>query len=72
MIEEAKSNLEPVEFYYKDSIVDNVRIWGDHQYFNAIIDTLKEAIRVSQRLLTLSLIVPTFFSLIILFFLYNL
>jgi predicted neutral ceramidase superfamily lipid hydrolase len=72
LIEEAKSNLEPVEFYYKDSIVDNVRIWGDHQYFNAIIDTLKEAIRVSQRLLTLSLIVPTFFSLIILFFLYNL
>jgi putative membrane protein len=71
LIEEAQSNLEPVEFYYKDSIEDNVKIWGDHQYFNAIIDTLKEAIRVSQRLLTLSLIVPTFFSLIILFFLYN-
>lgn len=71
LIEEAQSNLEPVEFYYKDSIEDNVKIWGDHQYFNAIIDTLKEAIRVSQRLLTFSLIVPTFFSIIILLFLYN-
>jgi predicted neutral ceramidase superfamily lipid hydrolase len=71
LIKEAQVNLEPVEFLYKDTIEENVKIWGDHQYFDAIIDTLKEAIRVSQRLLTLSLIVPTFFSLIILFFLWN-
>jgi predicted neutral ceramidase superfamily lipid hydrolase len=71
LIQEAQNNLEPVEFYYKTSLVDNVKIWGDHNYFNAIIDTLKEAIRVSQRLLTLSLIVPGFFSLILLFFLWN-
>ena len=71
LIQEAESNLEPVEFCYFNSIEDNVKIWGDPQYFNAIIDTLKEAVRVSQRLLSLSLIVPTFFSLIILFFLYN-
>ncbi|MFX0030995.1 MAG: DUF2070 family protein [Candidatus Hermodarchaeota archaeon] len=71
LIQEAESNLEPVEFCYFNSIEDNVKIWGDPQYFNAIIDTLKEAVRVSQRLLSLSLVVPTFFSLIILFFLYN-
>ena len=71
LIKEAQSNLEPVEFYYKDSIEENVKIWGDHQYFNVIIDTLKEAIKVSQRLLTFSLIIPTFFSFTLLFFLYN-
>ncbi len=62
--------MEPVEFLYKDSIL-NVKIWGNPQYFNTIIDTLKECIRVSQNLLTVSLILPTFFSLILLVFLYN-
>jgi len=71
LIQEAESNMEPVEFCYNDSVERNVKIWGNPLYFNAIIDTLKEAIRVSQRLLTFSLIIPTFFSLILLFFLYN-
>lgn len=70
LIEKAEENLEPVEFYYKDSY-ENVKIWGDPQYFNVIIDTLKECIRVSQSLLTISLIGPTFFSLILLIFLYH-
>ncbi|KKN45809.1 hypothetical protein LCGC14_0679370 [marine sediment metagenome] len=71
MIEIAESNLEPVEFYYKSSTEDNVKIWGNPRYFYTILDTLKECIKVSQRLLTLSLIIPTFFSLILLLFLYN-
>jgi predicted neutral ceramidase superfamily lipid hydrolase len=71
LIQKAENNLEPVEFYYHDSKEHNVKIWGNPGYFNAIINTLKEAIRVSQSLLTFSLIIPTFFSLIILLFLYN-
>ncbi|MFX1281191.1 MAG: DUF2070 family protein [Promethearchaeota archaeon] len=71
LIQEAESNFEPVEFCYFSSTEDKIKVWGNSLYFDAIIDTLKEAIRVSQRLLTLSLIVPAFFSLIILFFLYN-
>lgn len=71
LIQEAENNMEPVEFCYNDSIERNVKIWGNPKYFNAIIDTLKEGIRVSQSLLTFSLIIPTFFSLILLFFLYN-
>ncbi len=71
LIQEAENNLEPVEFYYKASSVDNVKIWGNPRYFYAILDTLKECIKVSQKLLTLSLIIPTFFSLILLLFLYN-
>jgi predicted neutral ceramidase superfamily lipid hydrolase len=71
LLQEAEDNLEPVEFYYKASIEDNVKIWGDPRYFNAIIDTLKECIKVSQKLLTLSLIVPTFFSFILMLFLYT-
>ncbi|MFW9943112.1 MAG: DUF2070 family protein [Candidatus Thorarchaeota archaeon] len=71
LIQEAENNLEPVEFYHHTSIEHNVKIWGNPGYFNAIINTLKEAIRVSQSLLTFSLIIPTFFSLIILLFLYN-
>ena len=63
--------MESVEFYYSDSIERKIKIWGNPRYFNAIIDTLKEGIRVSQSLLTFSLIIPTFFSLILLFFLYN-
>ena len=71
MIEIAENNLEPVEFYYKSSIEDDVRIWGNPRYFYAILDTIKECIKVSQKMLTLSLIVPTFFSLFLLLFLYN-
>ena len=71
LIREAENSMEPVEFYYNDSIERNIKIWGNPRYFNAIINTLKEGIRVSQNLLTFSLIIPTFFSLILLFFLYN-
>jgi len=71
LLQEAEYNLEPIEFYYHDSIEENVKIWGDPNYFNAVMDTLEECIKVSQRLLTLSLIVPTFFSVILLVFYYN-
>ncbi|MFW9875166.1 MAG: DUF2070 family protein, partial [Candidatus Thorarchaeota archaeon] len=71
LIEKAERDLGPVEFLYKDSL-ERVKIWGDPQYFNVIIDTLKECIKVSQSLLTISLIGPTFFSLILLIFLYTL
>ncbi|MFX0141357.1 MAG: DUF2070 family protein, partial [Candidatus Hodarchaeota archaeon] len=71
LIEIAEKDLEQVEFYYKDSY-EAVKIWGNPLYFNAIIDTLKECIIVSQSLLTISLIAPTFFSLILLIFLYSL
>ncbi|MCK4779948.1 MAG: hypothetical protein KAT57_07170, partial [Candidatus Lokiarchaeota archaeon] len=70
LIEKAEKDLEPVEFLYKDSY-EQVKVWGDPQYFNTIIDTLKECLKVSQSLLTISLIGPTFFSLILLIFLYN-
>ncbi len=70
LIEIAEKDLEQVEFYYKDSY-ESVKIWGNPDYFNVIIDTLKECIKVSQSLLTISLIGPTFFSLILLIFLYN-
>ncbi len=70
LIKQADNNLEPVEFHYSDSN-ENVKIWGNPGYFNTILDTLRECIKVSQRLLTLSLIIPTFFSLILLIFLYN-
>jgi predicted neutral ceramidase superfamily lipid hydrolase len=71
LIQEAESNLEEVEFFYYDSVLDNIRIWGDPKYFETIMNTLQECLRVSQRLLTLSLILPTFFSLILLLFYYN-
>ncbi len=71
LIQKAENDLEPVEFHYGDSTVEGVKIWGNPKYFDTIIDTLQECIRVSQRLLTLSLIVPIFFSLILLLFYYN-
>lgn len=71
LIEEAEKDLEPVEFLYKDSS-ERVMIWGNPLYFNAVIDTLKACIKVSQSLLTISLIAPTFLSLILLIFLYTL
>ncbi len=69
LLQEAESDLEPVEFYYSDSKVDDIKIWGDPNYFNAIMDTLRECIKVSQSLLTFSLILPTFLSFVLLFFL---
>jgi predicted neutral ceramidase superfamily lipid hydrolase len=71
LLAEAERNLEPVDFTYRDSIVKNVRIWGDPKYFDVIMRTLQECIRISQRLLTFSLIAPTLISLIILIFFYN-
>ncbi|MEJ2251900.1 MAG: DUF2070 family protein [Candidatus Lokiarchaeota archaeon] len=71
MIKIAERKLEPVEFLYKTCDIKDVRIWGDQKYFIAIMETLQECINVSQRLLTLSLIIPTFFSIILLIFYYN-
>jgi putative membrane protein len=71
LIKKAEKDLEPVEFLYKQSIVKDTKIWGEPKYFDVIMNTLEECIRVSQRLLTFSLIIPTFFSLILLFFYYN-
>ncbi len=70
-LKKAEEDLEPVEFYYSHSIESNVKIWGDLKYFDVIMATLQQCIKVSQRLLTLSLIAPTFFSLILLLFYYN-
>ena len=72
LISEANNTTEEVEFYYHDSEVDNVRIWGDPKYFELIMNVLQECLRVSQRLLTYSLIFPTFFSLILFLFYYSL
>jgi putative membrane protein len=71
LIKRAERDLEPVEFYYDESVVKETKIWGEPKYFDVIMNTLEECIRVSQRLLTFSLIIPTFFSLILLFFYYN-
>ena len=67
----AETDMEEVEFYYHDSIEENVKIWGDPKYFDVIMKTLGECIRISQRLLTLSLIAPTLISLILLVFFFN-
>jgi predicted neutral ceramidase superfamily lipid hydrolase len=71
LIKRAERDLEPAEFYYMDSVVKDTKIWGEPKYFDVIMDTLEECIRVSQRLLTFSLIIPTFFSLILLLFYYS-
>jgi predicted neutral ceramidase superfamily lipid hydrolase len=71
LLKKAEADLEPVEFHYKSTIEKDIRIWGELKYFDAIMKTLEECISVSERLLTLSLIVPTFFSLILLLFYYN-
>jgi len=71
LIKKAEANLEPIEFFYSQSILKDIRIWDDPKYFDVIMNTLKEAIRVTQRLLGLSLIAPSFFSLILLLFYYN-
>ncbi|TFF83659.1 MAG: DUF2070 family protein [Promethearchaeota archaeon] len=67
----ANQDLQEVEFCYYKSIIPNIKIWGDPKYFDVIMNTLQECIRISQRLLTLSLILPTFFSLILLLFFYQ-
>lgn len=71
LLQRAEKDLEPVEFHYSDTTIEGIRIWGDDKYFDTIMNTLQECIKVSQRLLTLSLIIPTFFSLILLLFYYN-
>ena len=67
----AEKNLEEAEFHYHESIAENIKIWGDPKYFDTIMNTLQECLKVSERLMTLSLILPTFFSLILLLFYYN-
>ncbi len=71
LLKKAEENLEPVEYLYSESVLKDIKIWGNYKYFDTIMNTLQECIKVSQRLLTFSLIVPTFFSLILLLFYYN-
>jgi predicted neutral ceramidase superfamily lipid hydrolase len=71
LIIKAERNLEEVEFYYHDSIVDNVKIWNEPRYFEVIMNTLFKCIKVSQGLFTYSLIIPALFSVILLLFFYN-
>jgi putative membrane protein len=71
LIPKAQDNLEDIEFLYYDSIIKNIKIWGDPKYFDVIMNTLLKSIKVSQGLLTYSLIAPTFFSAILLLFYYN-
>ena len=71
LITKAESNLEDVEFYYHDSVVENVKIWNDTRYFEVIMNTLFKCIKVSQGLFTYSLIIPALFSIILLLFFYN-
>ncbi len=71
LIIEAENNLEEVEFYYHDSVVERVKIWGDPKYFEVIMNTLFKCIKVSQGLFTYSLIIPALFSVILLLFFYN-
>jgi putative membrane protein len=71
LVKEAENNLEPVEFYYSETLLKDIKIWGNYRYFDTIMNTLQECIKVSQRLLTFSLIVPSFFSLMLLLFYYN-
>ena len=71
LLPKANQDLEDVEFCYYKSIIPQIKIWGDPRYFDVIMNTLQECIRISQRLLTLSLILPTFFSLILLLFFYQ-
>ena len=71
LIIEAENNSEEVEFCYYDSIIENVKIWGDRKYFEVIMNTLFKCIKVSQGLFTYSLIIPALFSIILLIFFYN-
>ncbi|MHA1149968.1 MAG: DUF2070 family protein [Promethearchaeota archaeon] len=71
LLKVAEVNLEPVEFYYRESLVEDIKIWGDPKYFDVLMATLQECIRVSQKLLTYSLILPTVLSLFLLLFYYN-
>ncbi|NHJ21075.1 MAG: DUF2070 family protein [Candidatus Lokiarchaeota archaeon] len=71
LILEAENDLEAVEFAYYDSIVENIKIWGDPKYFNVIMNTLFKCIKVSQGLFTYSLIIPALFSMILLIFFYR-
>ena len=71
LIIKAENNIEEVEFYYHDSIVENVKIWNDPRYFEVIMNTIFKCIKVSQGLFTYSLIIPALFSIILLLFFYN-
>jgi len=71
LINKAEKNLEEVDFFYYDSVVKGIKIWGNPRYFETIMDTLMKSIKVSQGLFTYSLIIPTFFSIILLLFFYE-
>ncbi len=71
LINKAEKDLEEVEFFYYDSIVKGVKIWGNPRYFEMIMNTLMKTIKVSQGLFTYSLIIPTLFSIILLLFFYE-
>jgi predicted neutral ceramidase superfamily lipid hydrolase len=71
LIDAAIEDLEPVEVAIKESITSGFRKWGDLGYFDAVIETIEKCLSKSKSLLTAGLIIPTFFSILIALFYFN-
>ncbi|GAI74104.1 unnamed protein product, partial [marine sediment metagenome] len=71
LLNKAENTLEEVEFFYYDSVIEGIKIWGNPRYFETIMNTLMKTIKVSKALFTYSLIIPTLFSIILLLFFYE-
>ncbi|HMF33078.1 MAG TPA: DUF2070 family protein [Candidatus Lokiarchaeia archaeon] len=67
MVEAAVENLEPVEWASFTSTIPQLKIWGSQEYFdNIIIPTIQRCLTVSKFMLTVGLILPLFFSFLLL------
>jgi len=67
LVDEAVKNLEPVEYASLTTTVPQLRLWGNQEYFdNIIIPTIQKCLSVSARMLTVGIMVPMFFSFLLL------
>ena len=71
LLDTAKSNLEPVEVAIHKSITPGFTKWGDLSYFDVVIETIEQALHKSKQLLTISLLIPFFISILLATFYFN-
>ncbi len=67
LVDEAMKNLEPVEFATLTTTVPQLRVWGNQEYFeDIVIPTIQKCVSVSTLMLSAGIIIPMFFSFLLL------
>ncbi len=71
LIDTAMNNIEKVEIATMQTKTPGFRKWGDLSYFEVVLATIEKCMHTSMNLLTISVLIPMLFSILIATLYYN-